>query len=1110
MSDDKNDKAGGLLTNPLPILMAVLLAAGVLVKMPPLESARPTDPERMKFVSANPQDVEARLWQDPFVAVEQHEKNSNQAVTPAEEISQVMGGILQFFASSDQAVTPATKASPAPHPPEALLESIKKHHDVTAGRDRPNARIEILLESIKKRHDVTVVAVSVFGGSFNEMAESRRRSRFAVISALGFHSYHPEDADALGYFHIDLPESGSKSATANVVKLTVPYEWFKRRDKSSSVLVLWLNQDKFSTTEPLNQLSTLFNKLTPKGLSGYLRVKLIGPAGSAMLADLVRENKNKPDLKQKPMVLESGSTLEIFSPGATISSCDLSTPDASEDKLSRDCIQKQNFTRPKALTSLPVIRTTGTDDVLAAALLWELWQRGINSNHACKDGLVLIGERDTEYGRTLSRYLKDGFSGRCGANPDENYDKPRDKPPVRMFTYLRGLDGVLPNIDKSGSNASPKDNNGKSNTLRAQLEDAPPEHAEGRNQLDYLRRLADEIDRLDRDNEHFAENGVKAIGIIGSDVYDKLLILQSLRSRFKDKIFFTTDLDARYLHADQKDWARNLVVASNFGLSLRPELQRSNLPFRDSYQTATYLATLMALEKPPLNGWSGKMKDWLPPQIFEIGRTEAVHLASPSADALTNWINYTRVEGYAPPMPKTECGVDSKGNVDWRECKRIQPDPLLRGISTEHWVAIPLMLILSIMLATLTIRPVHETVRARFNKLSPEHVEAKAIISYVIGAVGVVLMTLAVVWILWDAEITQGIDEPFVWLEGISVWPSLVLRFIGLVTLFILGYVFLKKIQQQEKTISEDLGIDFKTALPQIRTPMRRWWSAAWSGPYFNLASFDQGSKADVKSPEKAKIITLWQSYLRATRLGEMWGWILVSFLVVFGLFIATSLIFDLHPPSFPHRGQLVWWLHFILLFCGVSVLWSAIFWVSYETRACVQFIESLSDVSNKWSKEPFVCKAEKETGLPREHLDAYLDFQLITRATERILRLIYLPFVSILFMVLARSNFFAAMDFPLVLVLFMGLALAYSLHSARLLRKSAETARTKTLENYEKLLLGSTLPQIRRINSLMDRIRNTRNGAFAPFGQQPALQALLLPFGGYGGVQLIEYLLNV
>ena len=69
MSDDQNSKSGGWLGNPLPIVMVVLLAGGLLVKNVPLESARPTDPERVKFVATSQQDVEARLWQDPFAAV---------------------------------------------------------------------------------------------------------------------------------------------------------------------------------------------------------------------------------------------------------------------------------------------------------------------------------------------------------------------------------------------------------------------------------------------------------------------------------------------------------------------------------------------------------------------------------------------------------------------------------------------------------------------------------------------------------------------------------------------------------------------------------------------------------------------------------------------------------------------------------------------------------------------------------------------------------------------------------------------------------------------------------------------------------------------------------
>ena len=145
--------------------MVVLLAAGVLIKQVPLQSARPNDPERVKFVPAAQQDVEARLWQDPFAAVEKQEGRSG----------------------------------PKTHTPEALRDLIQKKSTADG--------------------QVKIIAVSVFGGSYSEAAESRRRTRFAILSALGFHGYRPANPDAIGYFRIKLPggnEDVSSPAPGNV------------------------------------------------------------------------------------------------------------------------------------------------------------------------------------------------------------------------------------------------------------------------------------------------------------------------------------------------------------------------------------------------------------------------------------------------------------------------------------------------------------------------------------------------------------------------------------------------------------------------------------------------------------------------------------------------------------------------------------------------------------------------------------------------------------------------------------------------------------------------------------------------------------------------------
>ena len=61
-----------------------------------------------------------------------------------------------------------------------------------------------------------------------------------------------------------------------------------------------------------------------------------------------------------------------------------------------------------------------------------------------------------------------------------------------------------------------------------------------------------------------APAGIRAIGILGSDPYDKLVILEALRHRFPEAVFFTTDLDARLWNAPSLRLTHNLVVASSF------------------------------------------------------------------------------------------------------------------------------------------------------------------------------------------------------------------------------------------------------------------------------------------------------------------------------------------------------------------------------------------------------------------------------------------------------------------------------------------------------------------------------------------------------------------
>ena len=122
---------------------------------------------------------------------------------------------------------------------------------------------------------------------------------------------------------------------------------------------------------------------------------------------------------------------------------------------------------------------------------------------------------------------------------------------------------------------------------------------EGLNQADDIRRLANELQQLDT---AIRQNGggqasLKAVGLLGSDVYDKLELLKALRPVLPEAVFFTNNLDARFAHPDEWNETHNLVVVSGFRLSLEQyENVPGNIPpFRDSGQTALFAATLEAI-----------------------------------------------------------------------------------------------------------------------------------------------------------------------------------------------------------------------------------------------------------------------------------------------------------------------------------------------------------------------------------------------------------------------------------------------------------------------------------------------------------------------------------
>jgi hypothetical protein len=190
------------------------MAAGHLAISPGLVSSRPRQATPVEEPPLGDQQVQARLWQDPILAVRKQILSANTS-------------------REDQ--------------PAHTMENM--------GRQMESSRVN----SACTRGLVRVLMVMLSGGPYAIDVETRLRSRYAILSALGAAGYSPKDAEHLGYFQVNWPKEKDllnlnrtwrplTESKSSGPQLLVPFEWFKpcptRRTRefcqaNSEVVVWW-------------------------------------------------------------------------------------------------------------------------------------------------------------------------------------------------------------------------------------------------------------------------------------------------------------------------------------------------------------------------------------------------------------------------------------------------------------------------------------------------------------------------------------------------------------------------------------------------------------------------------------------------------------------------------------------------------------------------------------------------------------------------------------------------------------------------------------------------------------------------------------------------------
>lgn len=1191
------------------ISVAALLVSGAYLAPQLLDPLRLTEADAVKVQMSDPP-VEARLWEDPFAAVDRHRTKLKKECTAAKQ----------------------------PGSPESGCQDV--------GKGPAKLPTEFQTDSA----NLTVIAALLPGAGFVGVEEQRRRVRYALLAGLSAQGFAPDSGEHMRLLSVSVCESfigcppdadaGQKSAgvtttaagtqvamnaagasggttsdaSSRMSNPSVPerqeappssgtepkeckaagchafdigYETLHAgmgKDRRRAV-VLWIDDTKIGKRW-LSTLAVLLREVRQGAPSEKTRLTVVGPYDSDKLVDTlgvdlatIREEavgskaefiKNWETLRRLQLIspFSTASTEKLLaearerSPAAPGQS-DYCSADSKTDcivegfEVGLKAIAKELRTPESDVAKDFFVRTIGRDSRQIDLLVDELLARGLAGGGDRR--VILLREWDSIYARTYAESLRTRL-----------YEK--SCVVLEVYSYLRGLDGATvdgaPKLQRLVARSGDKE--GGDRKPKPQIE-----WPESRDQRDYVRRLVASIEsgagrtpnmtlskcagaqhcmrNQGADGEGRGKGRVVAVGMIGADVHDKLILAQALRASFPDRMLFTADLDARFMHPEVLKSTRNLVVASS--LDLVPDVLPAIgiAPFRDSYQTAVYRAA----------HYAASSREAVPPEpksrLFEIGNDGVINLGVEPDDttrettkrlyyagaaliglALLGWLML-----FATPAPamKTALAGGSEPDVDRA------PDGFatffIAGLQAAAW-GFALAVVIELAWAG-SVGPHRALAIAAAFALSFLAVVYLGVRNARSGdrflSVFATIAVLAMIGALFDSTLSllpdpdQGsFREPLAPGTGTSAWPSQLLRTLGVV----LFAWFLDFAWNSSAGAARHIGREYFASEPQ--PPPFRFWQLN-------------------SGPEKHVIggVGLWRSYLgllgNRSRLARLLVWAAAVAVV---LLMEWTLLGG-EKPEIPARGvddRALFQITVMALVFGTIILLVIVADVTLQTWRIVGVLKDgrtaypEKTISSYWARlgmavpkaglknagdappdaaraqrahasvqDPIQARVEdRREGsgvVPRNSLlDEWIDARLLAEHTEKIGPLIVFPFVLIALLIVSRSRLLDNWAPGGVVMVALATYLLWAVAVAAMVNVIAEIARRDAVNNMRADLLwmeGRGKPYdglAGRFKGVIDEVVNLRQGAFAPFFEQPLVRAILVAVGGAGGVQLLEVIL--
>lgn len=468
------------------------------------------------------------------------------------------------------------------------------------------------------------------GSQYAELAEVRRRQRQALQAAMTSAGYTPLQAETLSFtdFSFDelWPGKTSEYRHGESCQMRVPWEDYRHGGgskgdfKPDRVRVFYLNLNLLDH-HPVSRMHCLIAALQARKIlgSGHVRLATTSPPTTdwlkAMLNDTAEATLGSHVASSVLHIYNStatGKIAELASSGKNHPTLDIIPgTEGPARSLSFENAADQSGSRLKVVLHAMI----EDDDAAATRLFLEFGKRGLYWGSGPRDPAVaVIAESESTFARDIARKLDLNLAVNLNSQRTENHRR-ESAHPVQVFSYLRGVDGLAPgnrqglsapDYQTPAQRAAAAGNPGE--VLSRALDPSPMPRPFGPAQYDYCARLGQQLERWQSWRRDQGLGRVQAIGVIGTEMDDKLALLKVLRPRFPNTLFFTNNVDADYLQPENSPYTRNLLIFTRYDLEgevLRTtnQARQVNLPpFRSNLQTALVDSVWAALrldEAPP-------------------------------------------------------------------------------------------------------------------------------------------------------------------------------------------------------------------------------------------------------------------------------------------------------------------------------------------------------------------------------------------------------------------------------------------------------------------------------------------------------------------------------